>query len=92
MNRGSISVTGSIIIINCVVFLVGLMTQKPALLGIYAPGESLTEPTLQILGAYAWFTCCTRPSGTCSLTCGHSTFSGRQWSTSWGLADFLPTT
>lgn len=57
MNRGSISVTGSIIIINCVVFLVGLMTQKPALLGIYAPGEPLTEPTLQILGAYSWFTC-----------------------------------
>lgn len=57
MNRTSPSVTTSLIIINVVVFLVGLVARQPALLGISVPGADFTEPTLQVMGAYSWFTC-----------------------------------
>ncbi|MBQ7023604.1 MAG: rhomboid family intramembrane serine protease [Akkermansia sp.] len=59
MNRNTLSVTSSLIIINVVVFVVGLMTPRPALLGIAIPGADNTEPALQIMGAYSWFTCFT---------------------------------
>ncbi|MBQ2379203.1 MAG: rhomboid family intramembrane serine protease [Akkermansia sp.] len=59
MNRNTISVTSSLIIINIVVFVVGLMSQRPAILGISVPGADITEPTLQVMGAYSWFTCFT---------------------------------
>ncbi len=57
MNRTSLSVTTSLIIINVVVFLVGLIARQPALLGIAVPGADVAEPTLQVMGAYSWFTC-----------------------------------
>ncbi len=57
MNRTSPSVTTSLIIINVVVFLVGQVARQPALLGISVPGADVTEPTLQVMGAYSWFTC-----------------------------------
>ena len=57
MNRTSLSVTTSLIIINVVVFLVGLVARQPSVLGIAVPGADGTEPTLQIMGAYSWFTC-----------------------------------
>ncbi len=57
MNRTSPSVTTSLIIINVVVFLVGLVARQPSVLGIAVPGAEVTEPTLQVMGAYSWFTC-----------------------------------
>lgn len=57
MNRTSLSVTSSLIIVNIVVFLVGLVARQPAILGLPVPGAEQTEPTLQIMGAYSWFTC-----------------------------------
>lgn len=57
MNRNTLSVTTSLIIINIIVFVVGLMSQRPAILGIPAYGVEMKEPTLQVLGAYSWFTC-----------------------------------
>lgn len=57
MNRNTPSITGSLIIINCVVFLVGLVTQRPSILGIAVPEADATAPSLQILGAFSWFTC-----------------------------------
>lgn len=57
MNRTSPSVTTSLIIINVVVFLVGLVARQPSILGIAVPGADVTEPTLQVMGAYSWFTC-----------------------------------
>lgn len=59
MNRNNLSVTSSIIIINIVVFVVGIMSQRPAMLSIPTPGSDSMEPTLQVLGAYSWFTCFT---------------------------------
>lgn len=57
MNRNTLSVTTSLIIINIVVYLVGLMARQPAVLGLPVPGQEITEPTLQVIGAYSWFTC-----------------------------------
>lgn len=57
MFRNNPSVVSSLIIINIVVFLVGLVTQQPAMLSIAAPGSPTSEPTLQIMGSYSWFTC-----------------------------------
>lgn len=59
MNRNTLSVTSSLIIINIVVFVVGLIARSPAMLGISVPGSDMTEPTLQVLGAYSWFSCFT---------------------------------
>ena len=56
MNERKLSVTNALIIINAVVFFVGIMVQKEALLGIpfpQAPKASIFEITC----AYSWFTC-----------------------------------
>ena len=56
MYERRLSVTNALIIINLVVFFVGLMVQKEALLGIpypQAPKCSVFEVTC----AYSWFTC-----------------------------------
>lgn len=59
MNGRNLSVTSSLIIINIVVFVVGLAVQRDAILGLPAPlpdmGEK--ESIFMILGAYSWFTC-----------------------------------
>ena len=57
MNLRNPSVTTSLIIINIVVFLVGMMVQKDALLGIAFPSSPEKESIFHILGAYSWFTC-----------------------------------
>lgn len=56
MHERRISVTNALIIINVVVFLVGLMVQKPALLGIEHPSAPQT-PIFEVRCAYSWFTC-----------------------------------
>ena len=56
MNERRLSVTNSLIIINVVVFLAGLMVQKEAFLGIPYPQAPKTS-IFEILGAYSWFTC-----------------------------------
>ena len=56
MNERKLSVTNSLIIINAVVFLVGLMVQKEALLGIPFPQAPKTS-VFEITCAYSWFTC-----------------------------------
>ena len=56
MNERRISVTNSLIIINVVVFIVGLIARRPAVLGISYPGGMETS-VFEVLGAYSWFTC-----------------------------------
>lgn len=56
MNERRISVTNALIIINVVVFLVGIMVQREALLGIPFPQAPKTS-IFEILCAYSWFTC-----------------------------------
>ncbi len=56
MNERRLTVTQALIIVNIVVFVVGLMVQKDALLGIPFPGADKT-PIFDILCAYSWFTC-----------------------------------
>ncbi len=53
-----LTVTRALIIINIVVFVVGMMVQRPADLGLTTPQG---EPTsvLQIIGAFSFFTCFT---------------------------------
>lgn len=57
MNKQGISVTNALIIINAVVFFVGLVVQRPALLSIPVPWGPERESVFQIFGAYSWFTC-----------------------------------
>ncbi len=58
MNRFSnLSVTNSLIIINVVVFVLGMFVQQPAVWGIPAPGLGEEESFATIIGAYSWFTC-----------------------------------
>ncbi|MBR5895538.1 MAG: rhomboid family intramembrane serine protease [Akkermansia sp.] len=57
MNRNNLSVTSSIILINIIVFVVGLVSRQEAILGIPVPGADISEPTLQVMGSYSWFTC-----------------------------------
>ncbi len=57
MNEIRISVTNSIIIINVIVFVLGLVVQQPALLGLPIPGATNKESFAMVLGAYSWFTC-----------------------------------
>lgn len=57
MNRTQLSVTQSLIIINIIVFVVGLAVQKNALLCIAAPWSPEKDSVFHILGAYSWFTC-----------------------------------
>ncbi len=54
MNERRLSVTNSLIIINVVVFVVGLLAQRPAVLGISYPGGAPTS-VFEVLGAYSWF-------------------------------------
>ena len=56
MNERKLSVTQALIIINVVVFLVGLMVQREALLGIPFPQAPKTS-IFEITCAYSWFTC-----------------------------------
>ncbi len=57
MNKQRISVTNALIIINAVVFLLGLVVRRPALLGIPIPWGTEQESVFQIFGAYSWFSC-----------------------------------
>ncbi len=57
MNQRSLSVTASLIIINIVVFVVGLAVQRPEFLGLSIPWSPEKAPIFHILGAYSWFTC-----------------------------------
>lgn len=57
MNQRSVSVTTSLIIINIVVFLVGLSVQKPSLLALSIPWSPEKASVFHIFGAYSWFTC-----------------------------------
>lgn len=56
MYERRLSVTNALIIINVVVFFVGLMVQKEALLGIPFPQAPRTS-IFEITCAYSWFTC-----------------------------------
>lgn len=56
MNERKLSVTNALIIINAVVFFVGIMVQREALLGISFPQGHLTS-VFEITCAYSWFTC-----------------------------------
>ena len=57
MNKQRISVTNALIIINAVVFLLGLVVRRPALLSIPIPWGPGQESVFQIFGAYSWFSC-----------------------------------
>ena len=56
MNERKLSVTNALIIINAVVFFVGIMVQREALLGIPFPQAPRTS-VFEITCAYSWFTC-----------------------------------
>lgn len=56
MNQQKLSVTNALIIINAVVFFVGIMVQREALLGIQFPQGPKTS-VFEITCAYSWFTC-----------------------------------
>lgn len=56
MNERKLSVTHALIIINAVVFFVGIMVQREALLGISFPQAPKTS-VFEITCAYSWFTC-----------------------------------
>ena len=56
MNERRLSVTNALIIINVVVFVVGLMVQREAQLGIPFPQSPKTS-IFEITCAYSWFTC-----------------------------------
>lgn len=56
MNERRLTVTTALIIINVVVFVVGLMVQRPALLGIPYPQAQPTS-VFEIIGSYSWFSC-----------------------------------
>lgn len=62
MNQNRLTVTQSIIIINVVVYVVGLLVQRPSFFCITDPSltsalDAPNTPVLEILGAYSWFTC-----------------------------------
>ncbi len=56
MNERRLSVTNALIIINVVVFFVGLMVQREALLAIPYPQAPKTS-VFEILCSYSWFSC-----------------------------------
>lgn len=56
MNERKLSVTNALIIINAVVFFVGILVQREALLGIPFPQAPRTS-VFEITCAYSWFTC-----------------------------------
>ncbi len=57
MNELRPSATNSLIIINVVVFVLGLIVRQPALLGLPIPGADADESFAMVLGCYSWFTC-----------------------------------
>ena len=59
MNERKLSVTNALIIINVVVFLVGIMVQQKALLCIPCPQvpDAPSVSIFEITCAYSWFTC-----------------------------------
>ncbi len=57
MNQIRPSVTSSLIIINVIVFILGLMVRQPSLLGLPIPGAQNEESFAMVLGCYSWFTC-----------------------------------
>ncbi len=57
MNEIRPSVTQSLIIINVVVFGLGLVVRQPSLMGLPIPGVANTESFAMVLGSYSWFTC-----------------------------------
>ena len=56
MNERRLSVTHALIIMNVVVFMVGLMVQREALLAIPCPQAPRTS-IFEIICSYSWFTC-----------------------------------
>ncbi len=52
-----LSVTNSLIIINVVVFVLGMFFRQPAILGLPIPGAPGDESFAMVLGSYSWFTC-----------------------------------
>ena len=59
MNLSRLSVTQGLILVNTVVFLLGMFFQKTALFCIPLPDvlHGAPTPTLEVKGAYSWFTC-----------------------------------
>ncbi len=57
MNEPRLSVTNSLIIINVIVFALGLLVRQPAILGLPIPGAPTDESFAMVLGCYSWFTC-----------------------------------
>ena len=56
INRGGLSVTKSLIILNVIIFLVGMVARQEAVFNIACPGGRSTS-TFEVLFAYSWFTC-----------------------------------
>lgn len=56
MNQNSLTVTNSLIIINVVVYVVGLIAKSPAFFSIPTPDGAPT-PVLEIIGSYSWYNC-----------------------------------
>ncbi len=57
MNPPRLSVTHSLIIINVVVFVLGMLVRQPSLLGLPIPGSPHDASFAMVLGCYSWFTC-----------------------------------
>ncbi len=57
MNDIRLSTTHSLIIINVVVFVLGMMVRQPAILGLPIPSSPSDESFAMVLGCYSWFTC-----------------------------------
>ncbi len=58
MNEIRLSVTNSLIIINVVVFVLGLFVQLPSNgLLLLLPGSPMQQPFADVLCSYSWFTC-----------------------------------
>ncbi len=58
MNEPRLSVTNSLIIINVVVFVLGMFFQLPANeLALPVPGSPMEAPFAKVIGSYSWFTC-----------------------------------
>ncbi len=57
MNEIRPSVTHSLIIINIVVFALGLIVRQPAILGLSVPAAPVDESFAMVIGSYSWFTC-----------------------------------
>lgn len=57
MNTRNISVTHALIIINILVYALGLFVRKSGALGLVLPWMDNSTPAFQIFCSYSWFTC-----------------------------------